>query len=144
MVTDNEFILSKIPHKRPYRFIDNISEVNDMHISGSFFLDPSLDFYTGHFPGSNLTPGFVITEIMAQIGILGLGIFINMNKLDGINGAFLATSEIKFHAMSYSGDTIYVESKRIYFRFGKLKCSIQAFNQNRVLVCSGIFSGFTQ
>lgn len=144
MQTDINDIINTIPHKTPYRFVDEIIEVSESHIVGNFLLRPDFDFYAGHFPGSNLTPGFIVTEIMAQIGILGLGIYLNRDRIHEIKGAFLASCEIKFKHPSYAGDLLTVESTKIYFRFNKLKCAIKAFNQKGDLVCSGVFSGIIQ
>ena len=134
-------ILNKIPHKHPYRFIDKIDKLNEDEIIGSCLLDEESFFYKGHFPESPITPGYIVTEIMAQIGILGLGIFIVGNNTSNVSGAFLTSTDVKFHNISYPGDTIMVFSKKEYFRFNKLKCKITAYNQNNDKICSGIFSG---
>jgi len=134
-------ILSRVPHKSPFRFVENIQEVSDDHIIGRCFLDASSFFYQGHFPDNPITPGFIITEVMAQTGILALGLYLLRDNIDGIKNAFLTTTEVKFHNVSYPNDTIVVDSRKLYFRFSKLKCDIKAFNQNGDLLCSGLFSG---
>ena len=60
-------ILAKIPHQSPFRFIDEISYLDDTRIEGNYFLKKNADFYKGHFPGFPVTPGVILTEIMAQI-----------------------------------------------------------------------------
>ena len=134
-------ILAKIPHRKPFRFIDTIEEISDCHIIGTCYLNEGLSCYEGHFPGTSLTPGFIVTEAMAQVGILGLGIYLSLDKVDCIQHAFLTTADVKFHKASFAGDTITVDSRLIYFRLGKLQCSIKAYNQRQELICSGTFSG---
>jgi 3-hydroxyacyl-[acyl-carrier-protein] dehydratase len=133
--------LNRVPHIKPYRFIESISEVSDSHIIGSCFLDADSFFYKGHFPKNPITPGYIITEVMAQTGILGLGLYLVKNNIEGIKHAFLTSTDVKFHSVSYPNDTITINSQKIYFRFSKLKCYIKAFNQNGKLLCSGYFSG---
>ena len=134
-------ILSKIPHVDPYRFIDDILEVDECHIVGKFCLRPDSFFYRGHFPQNPLTPGFIISEIMAQIGILGLGLYLTRDYTTSIQYAVLTSADIKFYNVSYPNDTIQVRSRKIYFRFKKIKCEIEAFNQKGDLLCSGSMTG---
>jgi len=141
MQKDIDLILHKIPHVKPYRFVDSIKEVSDNHIIGSCNLESDSFFYKGHFPANPITPGYIITEVMAQIGILGLGIYLVKNNLHEVTNAFLTSTNVKFHDVSYPNDTITVNSQKIYFRFNKLKCHIKAFNQNGKILCSGVFSG---
>jgi 3-hydroxyacyl-[acyl-carrier-protein] dehydratase len=34
----------------------------------NLYFDPNLDFYKGHFKDDPVTPGVILTEVMAQIG----------------------------------------------------------------------------
>ncbi|WP_353101576.1 3-hydroxyacyl-ACP dehydratase [Myroides odoratus] len=134
-------ILEHIPHRFPYRFIDSISEVSDNHIVGFCCLNEESFFYQGHFFANPITPGFIITEIMAQIGILGLGLYLNKKNIADVKSAFLTTADVKFYNISYPGDNIRVVSNLIYYKFNNIKCNISAHNQDGILICKGIFSG---
>lgn len=134
-------ILHQIPHIKPYRFVDNIIEINENQITGNCFLPKDSFFYKGHFPKAPITPGFIITEVMAQIGILCLGLFLTKNDTQEEREAFLTSAEIKFHNVSYPNDTITVVSKKVYFRLNKLKCQMEAINQKGDLLCSGYMAG---
>lgn len=141
MLQEIEIILKRVPHCKPFRFIDTIQEVSNKHIIGSCYLSEDSFFYKGHFPENPITPGYIITEVMAQVGILGLGIFLVKDRYDKVEHAFLTSTEVKFYNVSYPNDTIIVKSQKIFFRFNKLKCQISAFNQNGLLLCEGILSG---
>lgn len=136
-----EDILIKVPHCNPFRFVDSIYEISENHIVGDCFLNEGSFFYKGHFPKNPITPGYIITEAMAQIGILCLGIFLVKNNYKDVNHAFLTSTDVKFYNVSFPNDTIVVKSHKVFYRFGKLKCKISAFNQNGILLCEGIFSG---
>ncbi|MBT8319592.1 MAG: hydroxymyristoyl-ACP dehydratase, partial [Gramella sp.] len=60
-------ILDQLPYSKPFLFVDEILEVNDNSISGTFTFSKDLDFYRGHFSGNPVTPGVILTECMAQI-----------------------------------------------------------------------------
>ena len=137
-------ILLDVPHRNPYRFVDEIDEVDEDHIVGKCFLEKDAFFYKGHFPESTITPGFIITEIMAQIGILCLGLFLVKDYQEDVKFAFLSNANVKFKNLSYPNDTIIVKSKKIHFRFNTLKCHVDAFNQDGIILCSGILTGVIQ
>lgn len=136
-----EDVLKKIPHCIPFRFIDSIDEISETHIIGQCFLDEDSFFYKGHFPLNPITPGYIITEVMAQIGILGLGIYLVNNNYQNVKSAFLTSTNVKFYNISYPNDTIVVKSYLQYYRFGNLKCEISSYNQDGILLCKGIFAG---
>ena len=59
-----------IPHRPPFRFIDEIVEVNDQCIVTSSFIDPNADFFRGHYPGEPIMPGVLVCECCFQAGAL--------------------------------------------------------------------------
>lgn len=137
-------ILSIIPHRPPYRFVDSLQEIDLNHIKGKCFLSKESFFYQGHFPEAPITPGYIITEAMAQIGILAFGIHLVGKDYKNVKNAFLASTDVKFYNVSYPNDVIHVHAEKIYFRFNKLKCNISAYNQNELLLCRGVFSGIIE
>jgi len=117
-------------------------------VKGHYTLQKDSFFYEDHFAGNPVTPGVIITEIMAQIGmvVLGLNLILNEPREPGI--AFdkkvfplLTSVEVSFYKMVLPGENVTVISKKQYFRFNKLKCSVQMFNASEELVAKGIFSG---
>ena len=71
----NNHILNHLPYKSSFRFVDNISLLNENEVRGEYTLKKDSFFYEDHFAGNPVTPGVIITEIMAQIGLVVLGIF---------------------------------------------------------------------
>jgi len=69
-------IIAKLPYRHPFLFVDEIIEVDDDGITGSYWFDPELDFYKGHFIDHPITPGVILTETMAQIGLVAFGIYL--------------------------------------------------------------------
>ncbi len=138
-----DYILKALPYKAPFLFVDEISGVSETGISGSYTLKKDEYFYQGHFPGQPVTPGVIITEIMAQIGLVSFGLHLlsSQKSLEPILPVF-TSSHVDYLAPSFPGDKLLVSAEKVYFRFGKLKCKISCYNQNSGKeVCKGEFSG---
>jgi len=71
-------VLQKVPHRPPFRFIDEISYLDAGRIEGNYRLKEDENFYCRHFPGFPITPGVILTEIMAQTGMVAFGIYLMM------------------------------------------------------------------
>jgi 3-hydroxyacyl-[acyl-carrier-protein] dehydratase len=138
-MTIQEIIL-KLPYSEPFLFVDEILNIHEDGVVGCYTFSPNLDFYKGHFKENPITPGVILTEVMAQIGLVCLGIYLNQ-KLD-INGFIALTStEIEFLKPVFPSEKVTVVSEKIYFRFGKLKCKVKMMNNKEEEVCAGIISG---
>ena len=128
----NNHILNHLPYKSSFRFVDNIISLNEDEVIGEYTLKPDSFFYEDHFAGNPVTPGVIVTEIMAQIGLVVFGIFLVLKRpRSEIPGKMihsfplLTSTDVSFHKMVLPGQKVTVVSKKQYFRFGKLKCYIE-------------------
>ena len=134
-------ILAKLPYRAPFLFVDELIHVDDEGVAGTYTFDEDLDFYRGHFYDRAITPGVILIETMAQIGLACLGIFLlNKDLMQGSSIA-LTSTEIQFFKPVYPKEKVTVFSKKIYFRFGKLKCAVTMKNEAGQEVCKGILAG---
>lgn len=139
-MTDQE-IIGKLPYKRPFLFVDTLDSITEEGISGTYTLRKDEYFYEGHFPGNPVTPGVIITEIMAQIGLVSLGIFLKGNSDERVM-PFFSSSQVDFLAPASPGDQLQVISKKVFYRFNKLKCQVTCTNLTTgKIVCKGELSG---
>jgi 3-hydroxyacyl-[acyl-carrier-protein] dehydratase len=141
-------ILKYLPYKSSFLFVDNISALDDNGVTGDYTLKSDAFFYEDHFPGNPLTPGVIITEIIAQIGLVVLGIHLMIggtNKegftMDEASFPLLTSTEVSFFKMVLPEEKVIVTSKKQYFRFGKLKCLIEMHNTVGELIAKGTFAG---
>ena len=74
-------VLAALPQQAPFRFLDEIVELDDEHIVARYTFRDDEDFYRGHFPGNPLTPGVILVETMAQAGVVALGLYLVMMGL---------------------------------------------------------------
>ncbi len=133
-------IISKLPYSKPFLFVDEIIDINPNELEGCFTFNENLDFYKGHFKDNPITPGVILIETMAQIGLVCLGIYLTKNETKILNFA-LTSSEIEFLKPVFPNEKVTVFSEKIYFRFGKLKCKVKMINSKSEEVCSGFISG---
>jgi 3-hydroxyacyl-[acyl-carrier-protein] dehydratase len=141
-------ILKYLPYKSAFLFVDHITALDEDGVTGDYTLKEDEYFYQDHFVNNPVTPGVIITEIMAQIGLVVLGIYLakNENDKNGLEmneNAFplFTSTEVSFFKMVLPGEKVTVTSKKLYFRFGKLKCAIEMRNAAAELIAKGVFSG---
>ncbi len=119
-----------------------ILSVSEEGIKGTYTFDPDSFFYKGHFKGNPITPGVILTECMAQIGLVCFGIYILHKENISEKSTFaLSSTEIDFYLPVYPGEKVTVLSEKIYFRFQKLKCKVRMMNEKGEIVAIGTISG---
>ncbi|WP_285008936.1 3-hydroxyacyl-ACP dehydratase FabZ family protein [Pedobacter faecalis] len=145
---NKDTILAQLPYSRPFLFVDEILEIDENKVSGTYTFDPSLDFYKGHFKDSPVTPGVILTETMAQIGLVCLGIYLSagsgqVEKEDETMAGhvMLTSTAIDFLKPVFPGEKVTVHAEKVYFRFKKLNCSVQMLNASGEVVCKGTIAG---
>jgi 3-hydroxyacyl-[acyl-carrier-protein] dehydratase len=136
----NQEIISKLPYSKPFLFVDEILNINEKGVEGCFTFDEKLDFYKGHFKENPVTPGVILTETMAQIGLVCLGIFLLKEEQKKV-AIVLTSSEIEFLKPVFPKEKVTVFSEKVYFRFGKLKCKVKMINESGIEVCRGTIAG---
>lgn len=136
-------IISQLPYGKPFLFVDQLAHVDANGVKGSYTFAEDADFYSGHFKDKPVTPGVILTECCAQIGLVSLGIYL-LQEEDKILSKLqigMSSSAMEFVKPVFPNETVHVTSKKVYFRFGKLKCTVQMHNAKGDLVCKGTLSG---
>lgn len=134
-------ILNKLPYTTPFLFVDDLVSIDENGVTGTFTFKEDLDFYKGHFKNNPITPGVILTETMAQIGLVCLGIFLVGNDLTKKSQIGLTSTDIEFLKPVFPGEKVTVISEKIYFRFNKLKCKVKMLNEQSEIVCEGTIAG---
>jgi len=141
-------ILNSVPQKYPFRFIDEILELDDEHIVGAYRFRKDEYFYQGHFPGQPITPGVILIETMAQTGVVAFGIYLNMKQreiplesMKEMMTLFTLAEGVEFIGIVRPGERVIVKGQKVYFRMGNLKSKISMERENGETVSSGILAG---
>lgn len=140
MVKSHQEILALLPYAKPFLFVDEIIEIDENRVKGSYTFHQDLDFYKGHFKDFPVTPGVILTETMAQIGLACLGIFLMGSQVQNLSIAMTSTN-IEFLKPVYPSEKVTVISEKKYFRFNKLKCEVRMENEAGEVVCKGEIAG---
>lgn len=138
---DTTAILAQLPYADPFLFVDTLQHLDENGVEGTYTFRKDLPFYAGHFKEYPITPGVLLTECCAQIGLVCLGIYLGQEQ--GLHpGSFaLSSAEMAFYLPVMPGETVRVRSRKQYFRFGKLKCDVQLYKEDNQLACKGVLAG---
>lgn len=137
-------ILDILPYRTPFRFVDMLTKADGESFEGIYTFKSDEFFYKGHFPDYPVTPGVILIETMAQIGLVSFGIFLLLNEeyeFDKGMSPIFTSSNVEFLMPVFPGDTVTVRSKKEFFRLGKLKCHIEMTHKNGDVVSKGYLSG---
>lgn len=136
-----EEIFKQLPYKEPFLFVDELQKISEDQVVGSYLFQESAFFYQGHFKDYPVTPGVILTECMAQIGLVCLGIFLIKGPFTSGFSAAMTHSDIEFFHPVFPGERVVVQSEKVYFRFNKLKCKVRMLNSEGKIVAAGSISG---
>jgi 3-hydroxyacyl-[acyl-carrier-protein] dehydratase len=137
-------VLDLVPQQDPFRFIDDIIELDDDHIVGVYRFRPDADFYRGHFPGNPVTPGVILIESLAQVGIVALGIYLAARESEADTTKMMTLftdADIEFSGIVNPGDRVTITAEKVFFRRRKLRSKAEMKLDDGTVVCSGTVSG---
>lgn len=140
-------VLSLVPQQRPFRFIDDILEVDEQKITAVYRFRKDEFFYAGHFPGHPITPGVILIETMAQTSVVAMGIYLLLKQgtppaeLKQMTTLFAFADEIEFTGMVAPGEKVIIYGEKQYLRKGNLKARARIVRENGAQVCAGILTG---
>ena len=101
---DRKKIMSILPHRDPFLFIDEIRHLGKDFIIGTKFVNAEEDYFKGHFPGEPVMPGVLQLETMAQAG--GVLILSTVENPEDYLTFFMKIDNAKFKQKVIPGDTI--------------------------------------
>lgn len=138
-------VLALLPQQPPFRFVDEILELDEQRIAGRYTFRPDEWFYAGHFPGRPITPGVILLESMCQVGVVALGIFLfalDHGAEEARNWTTLfSEAETEFLRSVLPGETVTIRGERIFWRRKKLRAHIEMFAADGTLVAQTTASG---
>lgn len=138
-------VLELLPQQEPFRFVDEILSIDEDSISARYEFRPEADFYRGHFPGNPVTPGVILLESVAQVGVVALGIY--LLALEGGVGevrkrvALFSDAQADFTGVVRPGDVVRIDAKKVFYRRGKLRSEAEMRLEDGSVVCSATISG---
>jgi 3-hydroxyacyl-[acyl-carrier-protein] dehydratase len=150
MVVDQvtkDLVLHAVPQQYPFRFIDEIIELDENHIVGAYRYREDEYFYKGHFPDRPITPGVILIETMAQTGVVAFGLYLTMQQKNSLEVTrqlttlFTFVETVEFNNIVSPGERVIIRGEKIYFRRGSLKTKVSMERENGENVCFGVLAG---
>jgi 3-hydroxyacyl-[acyl-carrier-protein] dehydratase len=138
-------LLDAIPQRDPFRFVDEILDVDDEHIVAAHRFLPDAPFYRGHFPGRPITPGVLLIETMAQAAVVAHGIWLLAKQfgLDGMDKriTLFTDASVEFRSVVEPGERVVVTGRKQFFRRSVLRSQVELRGEDGRLACVGLLSG---
>ena len=123
--------------------MQKLTSVSEHGVEGFYTFKEDEYFYDGHFKNNPIIPGVILTEVMAQVGVVCLGLYLLRDRIykTGKPQIALTSNHIDFFLPVFPKERVMVVSEKVYFRFNKLKCNVKLFNEKHELACRGTISG---
>lgn len=140
-----EDVLELVPQSAPFRFLDEILEINPDGIKAVYTFRGDEFFYQGHFPGKPITPGVILQEACAQAGLVAFGLYLVSGEMDleELKQTLTVFTEanVEFMGIVRPGDRITISARKVYFRRLKLKVEVECISDDGKILLRGTMAG---
>lgn len=103
-IYDIKGIMSILPHRPPFLFIDKIIRLDETSVVGIKSVTMNEGFFLGHFPEEPVMPGVLQIEAMAQVG--GILVLKDVENPKEWSTYFLKIDNVRFKQKVVPGDTL--------------------------------------
>jgi 3-hydroxyacyl-[acyl-carrier-protein] dehydratase len=113
-----------IPHRPPFRFVDEIVELEPgVRAVGRLLITGEEWYLRGHFPGNPIVPGVIMVEACAQVAAVCA---LTHPDQQGKFGVFAAIDETRFTRIVRPGDVLdmTIVMERLRMRLGRCSAAI--------------------
>ena len=136
-----------LPQQPPFLFLDEYLELDEQHCLAKYTFKKDEWFFKGHFPGNPIVPGVILIEAMAQAGVVSIGIMVYASRMklpmEKIREEWMAlfthVNEAEFLEVVRPGETIFLDCRLTFNRFGKIETGGEIFklvDGEKKLVCT--------
>ena len=123
-----EDVLSSIPHRPPFLFVDRVLEMTDTSNVAERTMSTEEEIFKGHYPQMPIMPGVLMCEALFQTAGILMSRYLNETDKDGGKIPVLTRIEsAKFKQPAFPGDCLHLEvqltekMKEFYFFKGNVK-----------------------
>jgi len=140
-----EQILALIPQQKPFRFVDEIMEVDEKHVIGKYTFRKDELFYRGHFPDNPITPGVILIETMAQI--ISASYFMHLllrgHSMENVRRLmpFFTNAKANFFRAVPPDQTVVVKGEQLRWKMKRFWYKSEMRLEDGTLVAKAVMSG---
>ncbi|MBS0266814.1 MAG: beta-hydroxyacyl-ACP dehydratase [Planctomycetes bacterium] len=98
-----------IPHRDPFLWIDEITEVSEQRLRARKTIPADLDVFRGHYPGQPIFPGVLLCEAAMQAGAVLIATQESVTPQPGQAPVATRMNNVKFRQMVKPGDVLDIE-----------------------------------
>ena len=130
-----EIIKNRLFYGDKFLFVDEITDVDEDHISGCYTFRGDEFFYTSHFIGNPVIPGVILVEMMGQIGMVAHAAwFIYKSGNDKPFYPLLSNLTADFFHQVHINEKMVVRATKKYYRKNLLRSNVELINPKGIVV----------
>ena len=151
MLLDHEKVLTFLPHRDPFLFVDTIESVRldgwtfgegivetkesiGTEVVGHYYCREDHPIFEGHFPGKPILPGVVQVEMMAQGSSFSiLTVHPEPFGSHALDIALMSVSNAKFRKPVLPGMNLVMKSRLTKYRGTMMACDCMLFNEGTLM-----------
>ncbi|MDY6820418.1 MAG: 3-hydroxyacyl-ACP dehydratase FabZ [Deferribacterota bacterium] len=132
---DIDEILSILPHRYPFLFIDKIVELTDERIVALKNVTINEPFFSGHFPNNPIMPGVIMVEAVAQAGGLFASQFYRDKSFNNYQLFLMGLDKVRFRKVVRPGMTLKIVVNLIKRKKDAWRMKGVVYNNTNDIVC---------
>lgn len=106
-VLTTEQIQNLIPHRPPFLWLDEVTELGENSLRATKFISPDLDVFQGHYPAFPVLPGVLQCEAAFQAGAVLIAH--HFPPEPGLVPVVTRLNQVQFRKMVTPGQTIVLD-----------------------------------
>lgn len=138
-------LITQMPQTGPFRFVDQVIEVDERRVKASYRFRGDEFFYAGHFAGDPVTPGVILLEAMAQGGVVLHMAYLSAraagSEAMGNLRMMLTDAEFEIHRKVVPPQTVIISAELLLWRARRIRSKVQMYDEANGLLASAIIGG---